>query len=319
MVNAETPDSACGNDLWKKIRDRWRARRAERETKTHQTAAWWDEGRRDDGGHQLGAEGNCQGCQQEHGREATQRGPQDSLRPVSASTGSQRRSLHVLDDQASGARVQENKGVIARLLGIGGDQETRPWSTTNSGLHGPAASAVGERQHSVSSKRGTIWNRRGHSIWYLFTSCQSVRSSSEPSRTRHQRGTTPRTHSWGTGTDRSESSSRSSSKRSFGTGIVSSDRTELKKVNFVAASRPDSPIRLRERQVDWREGIASDKELMDREKMVGTGGSAVSSKLGQLLTSVKIEEVRGLSSGALDQEFDAEEDAAREMYSQSDL
>ena len=49
------------------------------------------------------------------------------------------------------------------------------------------------------------------------------------------------------------------------------------------------------------------------------GGSAVSSTSGQLLTSAEIELVRGLSYGALDPEFDAEEDAAREMYSQSDL
>ena len=33
----------------------------------------------------------------------------------------------------------------------------------------------------------------------------------------------------------------------------------------------------------------------------------------------EIEEVRGLLCGALDPEFDAEEDAAHEMYSQSDL
>ena len=52
-------------------------------------------------------------------------------------------------------------------------------------------------------------------------------------------------------------------------------------------------------------------------KLVGTGGSAVSS--GQLPTSAEIEEVGELSCGALDPEFDAEEDAAREMYSQSDL
>ena len=92
-------------------------------------------------------------------------------------------------------------------------------------------------------------------------------------------------------------------------------------MNCVAASRPDSPIRPRLRQDDWRQGIASDKELMDRAigKLVGTGGSAVSSMTGQLLTSAEIEEVRGLSCGALDPEFDAEEDAAREMYSQSDL
>ena len=66
---------------------------------------------------------------------------------------------------------------------------------------------------------------------------------------------------------------------------------------------------------------ASDKELMDRAigKLVGTGGSVVSSTSGQLPTSAEIEEVRGLSCGALDLEFDAEEDAAREMYSQRDL
>ena len=60
---------------------------------------------------------------------------------------------------------------------------------------------------------------------------------------------------------------------------------------------------------------------MDRAtgKMVGTGGSTISSTTGQLLTSAEIEEVRELSCGALDLELDAEEDAAREMYSQSDL
>ena len=46
-------------------------------------------------GHELGAEGMCQGRQQEYGREATQRRPQDALRALSASEGSQRRSLHV--------------------------------------------------------------------------------------------------------------------------------------------------------------------------------------------------------------------------------
>ena len=119
VINAETSVGASGSALWQKIRDRWRARRAERETKTHQTAAWRDEGRRDD---ELGAEGICQGRQQEHGREATQRRPQDALRALSASEGSQRRSLHVLDDQARGARVQETERAIARLLGTGGDQ-----------------------------------------------------------------------------------------------------------------------------------------------------------------------------------------------------
>ena len=59
--------------------------------------------------------------------------------------------------------------------------------------------------------------------------------------------------------------------------------------------------------------------VMECKKMVGVGGSAISSMTGQLLTSAEIEEVGRLSCGALDPEFDAEEDAAREMYSQSDL
>ena len=102
--------------------------------------------------------------------------------------------------------------------------------------------ALSERQHSGSGKRG--WSgkpqanvgRHGTGGGFRFGTSlqagQSVRPCSEPSRTRHQRGTTPRTRSWGTRTNRSESSSRSSSKRSFGTGTVSSDGTELKKSEF---------------------------------------------------------------------------------------
>ena len=73
----------------------------------------------------------------------------------------------------------------------------------------------------------------------------------------------------------------------------------IEKVNFVAASRPDSPVRPRLRQDDWRQGIASDKELMDRAigKLVGTGGSAVSFTSGQLPTSAEIEEVGGSRAG----------------------
>ena len=62
-----------------------------------------------------------------------------------------------------------------------------------------------------------------------------------------------------------------------------------------------------------------DKVLRLTRNLWIVGGSAVSSVLRQLLTSAEIEEVRGLSCGALDPEFDAEEDAAREMFSQSDL
>ena len=60
---------------------------------------------------------------------------------------------------------------------------------------------------------------------------------------------------------------------------------------------------------------------MDRATgtLLATGGGAVPSTLGQVTTSAEIEEVRGLSCGALDLEFAAEEEAAREVHSQSDL
>ena len=72
----------------------------------------------------------------------------------------------------SRARVQETERAIARLLGTGGDQGkgSRPRSSRDSGVHGLVASAVGERQHCGSGKRGTTWNRRGLSIWYLIAS-----------------------------------------------------------------------------------------------------------------------------------------------------
>ena len=82
VINAETSVGACGSDLWQKIRGRWTARRAERDTKTHQIAAWRDEGRRGDGENELGTDGIRQVRQQEHGREAAQRRLQDALRSL---------------------------------------------------------------------------------------------------------------------------------------------------------------------------------------------------------------------------------------------
>ena len=214
----------------------------------NQTAAWRVEGRRDDGEHELGVEKET---------------PRANSQTRSFTTPSSRRSC-VLSQQVREVRgavfmcwmikqeaPEYTKRAIARLLGTGGDQGkgSRHRSSRDSGVHGPVASAIGERQHSGSRKRGGSGKpqanvgRHGTGGGFRFGTSlqagQSVRPSSEPSRTRHQRGTTPRTHSWGTRTNRSESSSRSSSKRSFGTGTVSSDRTELEKLNFVAASRPD--------------------------------------------------------------------------------
>ena len=84
-----------------------------------------------------------------------------------------------------------------------------------------------------SSKYGTIWNGRGHSTWYTtaswpkFTTLLCAVSSSSSAWQSIEN-----TFVGGTRTNRSESSSRSSSKRSFGTGTVSSDRTELIKSKF---------------------------------------------------------------------------------------
>ena len=184
VINAETSVGACGCDLWQKIRDRWRARRAERETKTHQTAGWRVEGRRDDGG------------------EATQRRPQDSVRPIITSSGSQRRSLHVLADQARGARVQETEGAIARLIGTGDSKRKGSWARTtrDCSIHGDLASTVGERQRGGSVQRGRSgklpanMGRSGAGEGIRpgapLQAGQSFRPSSVPTRTRHQRENT---------------------------------------------------------------------------------------------------------------------------------
>ena len=182
MINAETSVGACGSDVWQKIRDRWSARRAERETKTHQTATWRVEGRRDDRGHELGAEGNRQGRQQEHGCEATQRRLEDALRTLSASAGSQRRSLHVLDDQTIGLQSTRNRKSNCA--------PSRNWRRPRAGITASVLqgwrlsracckrclreAAQWERPTRLlwqtSTKCGTIWNRRVHSIWYLIAS-----------------------------------------------------------------------------------------------------------------------------------------------------
>ena len=128
-------------------------------------------------------------------------------------------------------------------------------------VYGALTSTVGERQRDGSVQRGRggkLQSNLGRSgtresirPGTPLQVSQSVRPSSEPSRARHQRGRASRTHSWGNRTSRSESSSRSNSKLSVGTSTVFFDRTELKKVNFVAASRPDSPDRPLGRSVHW--------------------------------------------------------------------
>ena len=183
VINVETSVGACGSDLWQKIRDRWRARRAERETKTHQTAAWRDEGRRDDGRHELGAEGICQGRQHAELHNAIFK------------------ALCVLSQQ-----VREVRGAVFVCWMIKQEAEQlRAYSelaATNgkghglgppgiaSCFHGPVASAVGERQHS-GERQTRLSGKPQANVGRYGTGGQSVRPSSEPSRTRHQRGTPP--------------------------------------------------------------------------------------------------------------------------------
>ena len=180
-INAETSVGACGSDLWQKIRDRWRARRAERETKTHQTAAWRDAGRRDDGEHELGAEGNRQGHQEEHGREAAQRPPQDALRALSASAkirGAVFMCWMIKQEAPEYKKSKEQLRACSELAATKGKGHGLgpPGIEAFTGLlqalsdRGSTVERPTRMEWQTSSKRGTIWNRRGLSIWYLIAS-----------------------------------------------------------------------------------------------------------------------------------------------------
>ena len=200
MINAETSDSFSGGNLWQKIRDRWRARRAERETKTHQTAGWRVEGRRDDGGHELGVGRERQG--QTHRHEAAQRRPQDSVRPTTTSSGSQRRSLHVLDDQARGARVLRAYSEQATAKGKG---------------HGPGPPGIAAFTGLLQalSERGS-----------------AVGTSNAAGGARHQRCRASRTHSWALGQTVANRLLGQAPSGALERALLFSDRAELKKREF---------------------------------------------------------------------------------------
>ena len=90
---------------------------------------------------------------------------------------------------------------------------------------------------------------------------------------------------------------------------------------FRVTPRTGVPILLLSRRGDWRQSFASDSDLMARAfgRLSGTVDSSVSFTSGQLPASAEIEEVRRLSYGALDLEFEDEEEVAHELHSQSDL
>ena len=145
------------------------------------------------------------------------------------------------------------------------------------GVHGPLTSVVGERCSAVGpTNAAAVANfmanmgrpGAGGCVRYgpaLHTG-QGLRPCSVPSRTRHQRGRASRTYPRSTRANRSESSSRSSSQRYTGKGttVVSARTGQLSRVDFVAASRPDSPILPLSRREDWRQSFASDSALRPR-------------------------------------------------------
>ena len=178
-INAEISVGACGSDLWQKIRDRWGARRAERETKTHQTAAWRDEGRRDDGEHER-QKGTAKGAI---------KSPDAKLHKAVLKT------LCVLSQQVREVRgavfmcwmskqeapeykkPKEHLRAYSELAATKGKEHGLgpPGIVAFTGL----LQALWEREAAqwelpaglewqTSSKRGTIWNRRRLSIWYLI-------------------------------------------------------------------------------------------------------------------------------------------------------
>ena len=171
VINAETSVGASGSGLWQNIRDRWRARRQRR--KTHQVAAWRDEGRRGDWEHELGAEGICQGRQQKHGHKATQRRPQDAMRALSA-----RGAVFMCWMIKQEAKPKEQLRTYSELAATKGKCH---------GLGPPGIAAFTGLLQALSERGSTVGaanaaevanlkqtcddrNRRELSIWYLIAS-----------------------------------------------------------------------------------------------------------------------------------------------------
>ena len=236
MINAETSVGACGSDLWQKIRDRWTARRAERETKTHQTAAWMDEGRRDDGGMSSGQKRTAKGA-----NKSTDAKLQNAVLKTLCVLSQQVREVRgavfmcwmIKQEAPEYKRPKEQLRAYSELAATKGKGD---------GLGPPGIAAFTGLLQALSERGSTVGAANAAGVANLKQTWDDLEpeaafdlvphcklASSEPTRPRHQRGTTSRAQTWGTRPNRSESSSRSSSKRSFGTGTVSSDRTELKK------------------------------------------------------------------------------------------
>ena len=159
------------------------------------------------------------------------------------------------------------------------------WSAAVSWLHRPL--------HSYSVMRSSV--ATSHLVHPLLHMGSSV-----PSRARHQRGGASRTHSWGNRTSRSESSSRSTSKRSFGTSTVFSDRAEFKKKGefrgristHITRQTPCSNCGL-EKNFCVGQRINGSCNW----KIVGTGGGAASSTLGYCLPRLRSRRFRSSRAG----------------------
>ena len=181
VINAETSVGASGSGLWQKIRDRWRARRAERETKTHQVAAWRDEGRRGDGGHELGQKGAAKGASKSRDAKL-HNAVLKTLCVLSQQVREVRGAVFmcwmVKQEAPEYKKPKEQLRAYSELAATKGKGHSLgpPGIAAFTGLlqalseRGSTVGAANAGEWQTSSKRGTTWNRREHSIWYLIAS-----------------------------------------------------------------------------------------------------------------------------------------------------
>ena len=159
----------------------------------------------------------------------------------------------MLDDQARGARVQETEGAIARLLEAGDIKRK------GTGLGPPGIAAFTELLQALSERGSEV----GASNAAEVANFKDVWDDLEPERAFDLVAHCNLAKIYDPALCRLELVNSVAEHREHIRGAIGQtganrllgqarDRTELKKVNFVAASRPVSPDRPLARSVDWR-------------------------------------------------------------------
>ena len=151
VINAEPPDSACGSALRQKIRDRWRARRAQRETKTSNSSL---KGRRTTCRWEARARGR---------REPPLCGLSQQVREV---RGAVFMCWMIKHEAPEFKKTKEQLRAHSELAATKGKDTAL--------VHAAQWERPTQLVWQISCKRGTIWNRREHSIWYLIASWPKV-------------------------------------------------------------------------------------------------------------------------------------------------